>query len=225
MFKLGDIKTDSININIEEISNTDIFLIIIFLLIVIQLIVALIVIFPRIRKAFLTRERSKPKKNLNSIIESSEAIMVLKKNKKGALIIFEKSDSTDNEIIDGKLLDAVISKELIINIFEGSKTPLHDGAIVIRNNRITYAGAFITSLAKLDREKIGQVKKKNLSSHGTRHRSALSVTSKLDCVALILSEETNKISVISKNRIEAPSNIGEMVEVLSDLLIGENKYK
>jgi diadenylate cyclase len=196
--------------------STSSLLIIIF---IIQLILLTVIFYPQLKKGY---EKIKDAKNKNNhprqqmyiISQISEAAMEIQKLKKGSLIIVERNNKTDNVVIDGEILDSKISKGLLINIFEGDKTPLHDGAVVIRGDRILIAGGFISSLTN----------KKTSRTYGTRHRAAIGLTQSIDCVALVVSEESGAISIVSEGSIKQVKN-EEVFEELSNILIGENYYK
>ncbi len=172
---------------------------------------------PKIKKEIQSRRRNKkilhPRERIAVILEISEALLELQSLEKGALIIIESNDTTDFEVIDGELLDSRISKSLLVNIFEGSKTPLHDGAVIIKKDRITYAGGFITTLAAI----------KTTKKYGTRHRSAISITRKVDCLALVVSEETGEISLILNGEYKVIDS-KNLFEEISNIMIGQNKY-
>lgn len=118
------------------------------------------------------------------------AVASLARQKIGALIVIEK-DTGLNEIIEtGTVLDAEISMEILINIFIPN-TPLHDGAVVIREGKIKAAACFLPLTDN-----------KTLSKElGTRHRAALGITEKSDCVAIVVSEETGGISVAENGQL------------------------
>lgn len=101
----------------------------------------------------------------------------------GALIVIERDTKIGDIINTGTRMDAVISEELLVNIFT-PKTPLHDGAVIIRNNVITAAACYLplTQNASLSRDL------------GTRHRAALGITEVSDAIAIVVSEESGKIS-------------------------------
>ncbi len=173
--------------------------------------------FPKMKKEILTRRRNRkilhPRERIAVILEISEALLEIQSLDKGALIIIENNDTTDFEVIDGELLDSRLSKSLLVNIFEGSKTPLHDGAVIIKKDRITYAGGFITTIASISTTK----------KYGTRHRSAISITKKVDCLALVVSEETGEISVIINGEHKTIES-KNLFEEISNIMIGQNKY-
>jgi diadenylate cyclase len=196
--------------------STSSLLIIIF---IIQLILLTVIFYPQLKKGYekikdAKNENNHPRQQMCIISQISEAAIEIQKLKKGSLIIVERNNKTDNVVIDGEILDSKISKGLLINIFEGDKTPLHDGAVVIRGDRILIAGGFISSLTN----------KKTSRTYGTRHRAAIGLTQSIDCVALVVSEESGAISIVSEGSIKQVKN-EEVFEELSNILIGENYYK
>ena len=106
------------------------------------------------------------------------------KSKTGALIVFERDIKIQDIIETGIKLDAEISPQMLVNIFV-PKTPLHDGAVVISNNKIT-AAACILPLAD-DKDIAREL--------GTRHRAAIGISKESDAIAVVVSEETGKISI------------------------------
>ena len=118
------------------------------------------------------------------VYEISQAIEYLRKNRIGALIVLERDNSLNDYINKSKKLYADISSDLLISIFFPNN-PLHDGGVIIQGDRITSAGAvFPTS----DNVKIS----KRL---GTRHRAALGISEEMDCISLVVSEETGRLSI------------------------------
>ena len=107
----------------------------------------------------------------------------LSKTRTGALLVFEREVGL-NEIIDtGVAIDGIVSKELLGNIFIPN-TPLHDGAVVIRENRIMAAGCLLPLTTD-----------RSLSTElGTRHRAAIGISEKSDAVVVVVSEETGAVS-------------------------------
>jgi diadenylate cyclase len=107
----------------------------------------------------------------------------LSKNFVGALIVIERNTKIGEIINSGTQLDSIVSAELLINIFTPN-TPLHDGAVVIRENKIKSAACFLplTDNPNLSKEL------------GTRHRAALGITEISDSISIIVSEESGKIS-------------------------------
>lgn len=158
--------------------------------------------------------REKPKEIIFTISAITDSMIEIAKLGKGAMIVIEQRQNVDKVIFGAELLNAEISKSLLINIFEGSKTPLHDGAVVIRDNKILYAGGFISSLSK----------KKTDRTYGTRHRSAIGLTEEVDCIVVIVSEERGDVSIVKNGKIEKVSE-KEIFEKLSNLLIGYDEYR
>ena len=118
------------------------------------------------------------------VYEITNAMDYLKKSRIGALITIERDNSLNDYIDKSKKIYADISSDLLISIFFPNN-PLHDGAVIIQGDKITSAGAvFPTS----DNVKIS----KRL---GTRHRAALGITEEMDCISLIVSEETGRLSM------------------------------
>ncbi len=126
------------------------------------------------------------------INEIHTAIDALAENEKGATIVIDVRGETKEYLNASVKLDSLVSSNLIINIFEGSKTPLHDGAIIINNNRITNASAYITKLSEQE------VPKK----FGTRHRSALGLSEVTKAIIIVLSEETKAVKIFHNSKWE-----------------------
>ena len=125
-------------------------------------------------------------KNVDAIIK---AAFKMAKVKTGALILIENDVKLGEFEQTGTLIDALISEPLLISIFE-DKTPLHDGAVIIRNNRIA-AGSCILPLTETE---IGR-------DLGTRHRAAVGISEISDCYALVVSEESGKVSLALNGKL------------------------
>ena len=138
-----------------------------------------------IRRTFFTHGPYKPNEDEIDIIkEIIEAVKYLTKTKTGALIVFQKDMGTGVYSDVGTRIDALISTELILTIFHPN-TPLHDGAMVIENNKIHSAGVLLplTEDPKLSWK------------YGTRHRAAIGMSEVSDAACLVVSEETGDVSV------------------------------
>lgn len=123
--------------------------------------------------------------NAQEVVENIlKAVLNLSKKRVGALIVFERKTGLKEVIESGTRLSAVISAELLENLFF-TNSPLHDGAVIIREDTIEAAGCF---LPLSDNKQIGQ-------ELGTRHRAALGISEVSDSVTLVISEETGVISV------------------------------
>ncbi len=120
----------------------------------------------------------------STIVEMKKAAFELSKTKTGALIVIEKEDPLTEFEITGIALDSLISSQLFINIFEHN-TPLHDGAVIVRGDRIVAATCY---LPLSDNMKISK-------ELGTRHRAGLGISECTDSMTIIVSEETGKVSV------------------------------
>ena len=118
------------------------------------------------------------------VYEIVQAVEYLRKNRIGALIVLERDNTLNDYINKSKKIYADISSDLLISIFFPNN-PLHDGGVIIQGDKITSAGAvFPTS----DNVKIS----KRL---GTRHRAALGISEEMDCISLVVSEETGRLSI------------------------------
>lgn len=120
-------------------------------------------------------------KTINEIVK---ACVEMGKVKTGALIVIEQQVSLRDYERTGIDVDGVVSSQLLINIFEHN-TPLHDGAVIVRGNRITSATCYLPLSDNLGLSK----------DLGTRHRAAVGISEATDSVTIIVSEETGKISV------------------------------
>jgi len=118
------------------------------------------------------------------IAEITRATTTLSKNKIGALIILERETGLEEHIDSGLKIDGIVSAEFLVNIFM-PKTPLHDGAVIIRGNRVAAAACFLP----LSENSFFT------SGLGTRHRAGLGISEHSDAVAVIVSEETGIISI------------------------------
>lgn len=112
------------------------------------------------------------------------------KTKTGALIVMERTVALNEFERTGIALDSLVSSQLLINIFEHN-TPLHDGAVIVRGDRITAATCYLplSDNMKLSKEL------------GTRHRAAVGISEVTDSVTVIVSEETGKVSVAVEGEI------------------------
>jgi len=128
--------------------------------------------------------------SVQSVDEVVDAAVCMAKEKVGALIVFEKDTNLGEIIHTGVPIHSDVSKELLQNIFVPD-TPLHDGAVVIKDNKIAAASCIlpITDREDLDRE------------YGTRHRAALGLSEISDAIILVISEETGKISIVANGKI------------------------
>ena len=165
-------------------------------------ITALIILFqPELRKGL---EQLGKRNLVTSFLDSAEenvftdrtvdeivaAVCSLAKERTGALIVIERNVALDEAESTGISLDAKISSELIMNIFQ-KNFPLHDGAIIVRGNRIAAATCY---LPRSESNKLG----KDL---GTRHRAAVGISEVSDSVTIVVSEETGAISIAENSEL------------------------
>jgi len=137
----------------------------------------------RFRSLFSFDEEQNKIKTTTVIEEIIKSVTELSKNYVGALIVFERETKIGEIIDSGTKLDSNVVSELLVNIF-CPNTPLHDGAVIIRNNRIKAVSCFLPLTENSDLSK----------DLGTRHRAALGISEVSDSIAVIVSEETGKIS-------------------------------
>ena len=147
-----------------------------------------------------------------TISEIARACVEMGKVRTGALIVIEQSESLKEIERTGIDVDALVSSQLLINIFE-KNTPLHDGAVVIRKNRVASATCYLPLSDNLSISK----------ELGTRHRAALGVSETTDSVTIIVSEETGRISVATGGKLERNLDGERMKELLKMILIRDRE--
>ena len=128
---------------------------------------------------------------LNEMINAvASAASIMSRRKVGALIVFERAVGLEERIETGVQIDGLVTDSLPLNIFE-KNTPLHDGAVVIRGNRIVAASCLLPL-----------TEQRNLSQElGTRHRAAIGLSEQSDALVLVVSEETGTISMARNGEI------------------------
>jgi diadenylate cyclase len=133
---------------------------------------------------------------------------ILAANRIGALIAVERTQSLRMYAESAKLVDALVSSELLVSIFTLGG-PLHDGAVIVRGNRIIAAGAFLplttTPPPKLE--------------HGTRHRAAIGLSEDSDAVVIVISEENGSIAVASEGVLTENLEPVELAKVMKERLV------
>ena len=166
--------------------------------------IALVIIFqPELRNAleniggksilgtvFVFNKTAKEKFSNHTIDELVKASFAMGKVKTGALIVIEDEILLDEYVRTGIDVDAIVSSQLLINIFE-KNTPLHDGAIIIRGDRVVSATCYLPLSDSLRLSK----------ELGTRHRAAVGVSEASDSMTIIVSEETGRVSVAYRGEI------------------------
>ncbi len=158
---------------------------------------------------------SKKKENIYKI---AIAAVELSKQKKGALIVIERDIKIQDIISTGIIINSEISPQLLVNIFEPN-TPLHDGAVVISDNKIASASCM---LPLADDKDIAR-------ELGTRHRAAIGVSKESDALVVVVSEETGKMSIAKDGTLIADVREDVLKKILIKNLINEpvhaNKLK
>jgi uncharacterized protein (TIGR00159 family) len=139
--------------------------------------------------------------------EIVRASQVLAQKRVGALIVLERENGLEDLIEAGTPIDAAVSKELLTSIFL-PYSPLHDGAAVIREGRISHAGSILPLTLRTDLPE----------GVGTRHRAAVGITEEADAVVIVVSEETATISVVMAGEMTRDLDAPRLRVVLRDLL-------
>jgi diadenylate cyclase len=188
-------------------------------------IIAIIILFqPELRSA-LEKVGAEPLKSLRSIGEPksggsaqtiaminevTEAVCDMSLDKTGALIVIERTTKLGDIIKSGTLINANPTAFLIRNIFF-NKAPLHDGALIIRDDRLYAAGCFLPLSTNSD----------IIKDLGTRHRAAIGMSENSDAVVLVVSEETGTISMALEGQLKRNLSYNSLKTELSALLVTE----
>ena len=147
-----------------------------------------------------------------TVNEITRAAFEMGKVKTGALIVIERDTPLPEIERTGIPVDGIVTSQLLINIFEHN-TPLHDGAVVIRGNRVTAATCYLPLSDNMDISK----------ALGTRHRAAVGVSEATDSVTLVVSEETGRVSVAVSGRLKSVKDGDELRDMLSVLVKRETE--
>ena len=180
------------------------------------LIIAVIILFQGELRRFLTSIGSRSFKkhpSFKSLIEKSEEILLaieyLSTKKIGALIAFEKEVSLNSYAKRGTEIDAALSKDLLVSLFYPN-SPLHDGAVIIQENKIKAAGCLLPLPAVYKLGKHFQTR--------TRHLAALGLSQETDAAVIIVSEETGTISIATEGNLERGLDKEQLKEYMLDYL-------
>ncbi|KHD35726.1 membrane protein [Clostridium acetobutylicum] len=184
-------------------------------------VLSMVIIFqPEIRRALekigrsafveghILQDKDTVEKILSEVVTS---VKNLAESKTGALIIVEQSTGLEDIIGTGTRVDAKVSAALLENIFVVN-TPLHDGATIIRNDRIAAAGCFLPLTANNDINK----------KLGTRHRAGIGISENSDALVIIVSEETGNISLAINGRLTRNYTPQKLKDILMNIII--NRY-
>lgn len=155
-----------------------------------------------------TKEISLFDKEIKDIALAMKRII---QKREGALICVEKNNSLE-EYVDNKthILNADISISMLEAIFS-KYSPLHDGAIIIKEKKITHAGVVLP----MSKDSNNRLKK----SHGTRHRAALGISEKTDCIVILVSEEKGSLHIVQNGSISDNLSLTQFISILESLIL------
>lgn len=187
-------------------------------------VIGIIVIFqPEIRRGlerlgrtpiFSGRGESEHAQSVKMVNELDKAIQYMSKRRIGALITIQQDTGLDDYIETGIKLDADIFGELLINIFIPN-TPLHDGAVIITNNRIAVAAAYLPlSDSSMIPKRLG-----------TRHRAAVGISEVTDAITIVVSEETGGVTITRNGRFLLDLSRDEYLKYLNAQLVPKEEKK
>ena len=151
---------------------------------------------------------------LNDMIEAvANAAVIMGQRKVGALIVFERAVGLEERIETGVKIDGLVTDSLLLNIFE-KDTPLHDGAVIIRGNRIIAASCLLplTDARGLSQEL------------GTRHRAAIGISEQSDALVVVVSEETGTVSVTRNGEIYRYLSREDVVDMLQSAFMTNRRF-
>ncbi|GEO66717.1 diadenylate cyclase CdaA [Levilactobacillus spicheri] len=186
-------------------------------------VIAVIIIFqPEIRRglehlgrgSLFVRMRHENEAANKMIAGLDKAIQYMSKRRIGALMTIQQDTGLEDYIETGINLDAELTGELLINIFIPN-TPLHDGAVIIRNNRIAVAAAYLP------------LSESNLipKELGTRHRAAVGISEVTDALTIVISEETGEVSITKNNELLRGLTQEDYLKFLRHELVNEEAAK
>ena len=136
----------------------------------------------------------------------------LSQNRRGALIVVDLGSDLRPEdfLYSGTNIEAQLSTDLLINLF-ATDTPLHDGAVLVKGNKIISAGVILP------------LSRQGISRYGTRHLAALGITERFDrCICIVVSEETGTLSLANQGKLERPITSSRLQELLVNLIGNQN---
>lgn len=151
--------------------------------------------------------RSKEQEESQAVEEVVRSVQILSGRLTGALIVIERETRLEDLVEAGVPIDAVLTKELLTSLFYSSSA-LHDGAVLLKDGRITHAGCILPLTQKTDLPE----------GSGTRHRAALGLTEEADAVVIVVSEETGAISLVNAGELTRGLEPPELRERLREIL-------
>jgi diadenylate cyclase len=186
-----------------------------------QIVLVLVILFqPEIRKALAQMGEARfipsltSAEELKSLEEIVRASIALANRKIGGLIVLERETSLHDFIEIGTPLDAKVSHELLLSIFHPT-SPIHDGAVIIRGNRVVAAGCFLPLSLSAEISKAA----------GTRHRAGIGLSEETDAVVIIISEETGSISTAVSGNLEKNVDMGSLRDFLTDMFASSKEKR
>lgn len=160
--------------------------------------------FSLLRNFFNSNENHNKLPEIQAVVE---AVFVLAKRNNGALIAFERRERLDDYLLHGVKLDSLLSSQLLVNIFEDG-APLHDGAAVIRNGRISEASSHLPLSSN---QELPQYL-------GTRHRAAVGLSEKTDALVIVVSEERGTVSIATGGELQRVETHEHLYNLLAEEL-------
>ncbi len=176
------------------------------------LFLALIIIFqPELRRAlaFLGESKwfeSSTSMDIKLTDELVRSVTSLANKQLGAIIVIQRSTNLHHYVELGTKIDSVVSKDLLLSIFI-PYSPLHDGAVLLEGNKLTYAGCILPLTKRID---LAQ-------DYGTRHRAAIGITEETDAVVIVVSEERGTVAVAVNGNISSELDASSLKEVLESI--------
>lgn len=149
-----------------------------------------------------------------TISEIAKACMEMGKVRTGALIVIEQQETLRDYERTGIMVDGIVTSQLLINIFEHN-TPLHDGAVIVRGNRIVAATCYLPLSDNLGLSK----------ELGTRHRAGVGISEVTDSLTVVVSEETGRISVAYEGLLERNLGLEQLKQRMQEILNGKQEDK
>lgn len=184
-----------------------------------QVVLVLVVLFqPEVRRALAQIGQNPFSRSLTAGEESRtleeiiRAVVLMANKRMGAIIVLEREIELKDIVEVGVAVDAKLSKELLLSLFM-PYSPLHDGAVIIKGDRLIAAGCFLPLTLSPDVSKM----------LGTRHRAALGVTEETDAVVIVVSEETGAISVIIAGKLTRELDAAALRRVLTRMFVRDTQ--
>ena len=153
------------------------------------------------------RDTGFTEKTVNELVRAS---FEMAKVKTGALMVIEKGSPLKDIERTGIVVDGIVTSQLLINIFEHN-TPLHDGAVIIRGNRVAAATCYLPLSDN------GSINK----ALGTRHRAAVGISEVADSLTIVVSEETGRVSLAEHGNLRAVGDAQSLNKILTEYFVQE----